>query len=86
MATLSLATLDEISSEYQSDVSALLGEHPNLTKQDIRDAVAAVDQWVEDNKASYNNALSVAARTNLTAVQKSRLLTYVVERRFKEGE
>ena len=86
MAILPSATLDEISSEYKSDVSELHEEHPGVTSDDIRAAIAAVDQWVEDNKASYNTALPTAAQTNLTATQKSRLLTYVIARRFQEGE
>lgn len=85
MAILPSAVIDEIDSEYQSDVSAERDPHAVL-KADIRAAIAAADQWVEDNKVSYNNALPVAARTNLTATQKSRILTYVIKRRFQEGE
>jgi len=86
VATLSIAILDEIDVEYQSDISALLDAHSGVTKSDIRSAITAVDQWVQDNKISYNNALPLAAKNNLTATQKSRLLTYVIKRRYQEGE
>ena len=54
----------------------------NLKKQDIRNTVDAVDQWIEDNTASFNAALPVAARTTMPAKQKAWLLTIIAERRF----
>lgn len=56
-----------------------------LTKDDLRAAVDAADTWANNNAASYNSALPVAARTNLTAAQKARLLAAVILRRFKTG-
>jgi hypothetical protein len=53
-----------------------------LTKQDLRAAVDAVDDWIEANAASYNQAIPQPARGQLTARQKSQLLMLVVTRRF----
>ena len=53
-----------------------------VDKNDLREAVDAADQWVSDNQVSYNLALPVTARSNLTQAQKARLLWFVVQRRF----
>ena len=53
-----------------------------LTKAQLRAAVDATDQWVEDNSASFNTALPVAVRTALTAKQKAILFSIVSLRRY----
>lgn len=55
-----------------------------ITKPEVRAAVDAVDQWIEDNKVSYNNALPTAAKNNLTAKQKSKLLRIVLRKRWQK--
>ena len=57
----------------------------SINKVDLRAAVNAADDWVNSNAASYNTALPAAARTNLTAAQKARLLAYVIMKRFRIG-
>ena len=54
-----------------------------LTKTQLRAAVDATDAWVEDNAASYNQALPAAARSALTTAQKTRLLMVVASKRFE---
>ena len=54
-----------------------------ITKAELRAAFNAADDWADANAAAYNSALPVAARTNLTAKQKARLLAYVITRRFE---
>lgn len=54
-----------------------------LTKADLQAAVNAVDDWIDANEASYNAALPVAARTNLTVAQKPALLVVVMLRRLR---
>jgi hypothetical protein len=56
-----------------------------ISKVELRAAIDAVDQWVDDNAVGYNQALPVAARSGLTATQKARLLWFVVKRRFEVG-
>ena len=53
-----------------------------VTKTDLRAAIDAVDQWIEDNKTSYNNAIPQPARAALTADQKALLLQFVTAKRF----
>jgi hypothetical protein len=52
------------------------------SKADLAAAVAAADQWAEDNAASYNSALPAAFRTTASATQKAALLGYVIWRRI----
>lgn len=59
-----------------------LRESVGLTKSDLRDAVDATDAWIDENAASYNSALPVAARTNLTAGQKALLMSCVALARY----
>lgn len=52
-------------------------------KADLRAAINAADQWIDDNAASYNSALPAAARTTLTAKQKARILVHVIRKRYE---
>lgn len=56
-----------------------------LSKADVRAAVDAADSWASSNAAAFNSALPVAARNNLTAGQKARLLAAVILRRYQTG-
>jgi hypothetical protein len=56
-----------------------------LTKHDLRNAVNAIDQWLQDNAAALNAAIPQPARAQLTTVQKSQLLTAVVRKRYLSG-
>lgn len=64
----------EISSEH---------EEIAILKSDVRATVDAVDDWAEANRTSYNNALPLAARNNLTAALKARFLSEVILKRFR---
>ena len=52
-----------------------------LTKDDLLAAVNATDTWIDDNQAAFNNALPDAAKTNLTAAQKTLLFMAVAAAR-----
>ncbi len=82
MATLPEADRTTIWSHFMKICSSL-SEKLNLTKSDVKEAVDAADQWVEDNQTSYNDALPLAARTNLNSRQKARLLMEIVKRRYE---
>lgn len=47
----------------------------------IKDAFAIVDQWVDDNQASFNNVLPEPFKSVATPEQKAMLLCYVVMKR-----
>lgn len=52
-----------------------------ITKTDLAAALAAADQWADDNAAAYNAALPTPFRTAATAAEKAMLLCYVIMRR-----
>ncbi|MGP4092934.1 hypothetical protein [Nonomuraea sp. KM90] len=54
----------------------------SFNKTDLAAAVAAADQWVEDNTVSYNQALPLPFRTSATTDQKAAILAYVLWRRI----
>lgn len=53
----------------------------SITKAELRAAVDATDQWIEDNSAAYNAALPQPARGAMSATQKTLLFVYVAMRR-----
>lgn len=53
----------------------------NVSKTDLRAAVDATDQWIEDNQAAYNSAIPQPARGSLSQAQKTLLFCYVAMRR-----
>ena len=56
-----------------------------ITKAELRAAVDAADQWVSDNQASFNSALPLPARSNLTASQKALILSFILQKRYVSG-
>jgi hypothetical protein len=78
-----VALLDEtarhrVSAAFQRDNT----EASPFAKSQLRAAVDAADQWVEDNQTSFNQALPVAFRTSASTAQKVMLLGYVLWRRI----
>jgi phage repressor protein C with HTH and peptisase S24 domain len=80
MAVLGSAALAGIARKIQRAWSDTR-ESTAFTKAQLAAAVAAADQWADDNAAAYNTALPAAFRNNATAAQKSLLLVYVIARR-----
>jgi len=57
-----------------------LGAIP-VVKADLRAAVDATDTWIDNNQASYNQALTQPFRGSASAAQKTLLLCFVAMRR-----
>jgi hypothetical protein len=57
------------------------GESMGFVKADLASAIDAVDQWIDDNAASYNAAIPEVVRTALTPGQKAELLYAVAMKR-----
>jgi hypothetical protein len=66
-----------VGNQYQRDQSTLCA----YTKPQLVAAVAAVDDWIDTNTTSLNNALPAAFRNAATAPQKALLYAYVFMRR-----
>lgn len=75
-ALLHQQVMSELSSQREGCLSV---------KVDVRATVNAMDDWVVANAATFNLAIPLPARTQLTASQKARLFSAVVLRRFVTG-
>jgi len=53
-----------------------------MTKQDLRDLIAAIDAWISDNATSFLQALPAKARQELSAGQLYKTFRYVIENRI----
>lgn len=54
----------------------------DLTKTELRAAINAIDQWIDDAQGSFNLAIPQPARGVLTAKQKAQLFFAVARRRL----
>lgn len=59
------------------------GENCSITKSELRDAINAVDQWVDENSSNFNSAVPQPARGALTTKQKVRILKLVLTKRYE---
>jgi hypothetical protein len=82
MAVLPDGDRQALHKAIMSDLSARR-ESLGLTKAELRAAVDAIDQWVDDNAISFNTAIPLPARTTLTAKQKVELFMSIVKRRWE---
>jgi hypothetical protein len=78
MAVLDATNRARTAAQWMRDNTAALS---GVTKVDLRAAVDACDQWIDDNQAAFNAALPAAARNGLTLTQKTLLFCYVAMRR-----
>lgn len=83
MALLTDTQRRELWAQFMSDVSAREEVFGALGKADIRSAVDAIDQWIEDNQTSFNSTVPLPARTELTAKQKLEIFKAILNERFK---
>lgn len=68
---------------FMRDVSLREEVFGQLSKHEIRDAVDAIDQWIDDNISSFNAAIPLPARNELTAKQKAEILCIITTRRWE---
>lgn len=79
-----MAALDEASRiEVWARFMRRNAEELGLTKQDLKDAVDAIDTWIDDNSTNFNNALPLPARTSLSQTQKVLAFVYVLDKRYE---
>lgn len=70
MAELSTEDREKINKGLMKYWSAVW-ELTEVSVQDLQAAVNAADAWIDSNQVSYNQALPLAARDNLTQAQKT---------------
>lgn len=81
MAIMSDPNRAAATATFMQDKSKLRELLAGVTKADLRAAVNAIDQWIEDNTTAFNTAIPLPARTSLTTQQKSDLFVIVLRRR-----
>jgi len=82
MATMSDAERKAVWETYNSTFSREARPIP-IKKQALRTAIDETDQWISDNEASFNAALSEPAKSALSKRGKAALLLFVIERRYR---
>lgn len=82
MAALSEQERANVWADFMRKLSLTNESLGAVSKADLRAAVDAIDQFLEDNATTINNAFPQPARANLTVPQKARLLAYVALRRW----
>jgi len=82
MTQLSEEQRRQIRNEFAVEASSVWEQLP-LAKADLRAAVDAIDDWVENNAASFNSAIPEPARSSLNHKQKVRLLYMVIKHRWE---
>jgi hypothetical protein len=85
MAVLSENARAELHAAFMREGDLLTETYGAMTKADLRAAVNAVDQFMEDNKGAMNNAIPLPARSEMTTKQKALLYVYVLQRRYLDG-
>jgi hypothetical protein len=81
MAVMTTAQRRSCWAELMSEWSRLQKPTP-FTKDVFLQGVEAIDDWISDNAASFNQALPVSLRTNLTKTQKTELFVFVLRLRL----
>ena len=57
-------------------------EDIGITKSELRSAINATDEWIDDNAASYNSSIPQPARGAMTEKQKTLMFMIVASKRF----
>jgi hypothetical protein len=79
MAVLSDADRAACHGQFMRDEAAPV---VGVLKADLLAAVIALDVFFDTNSTAINNAIPQPARAALTTAQKSRLVRYVIEKRY----
>lgn len=78
MAVLSAADLATVWSQMMSSGT---GEPMAVLKAELLADITAIDSWCDTNSTSFNNAIPLPGRTQLTAKQKALALSKVATMR-----
>lgn len=82
MAELTIQQKLELYSKF-SQLRSKYFEVVSCSKQDIKDAITALDQKFDADAVEWNQALPLPARQGLTIKQKAILMSYVALKRYE---
>lgn len=83
MAVLDKTNRSTLWAEFMRRISRESQGVGAMSKQELRAAVDALDDWIEANQAAINQAIPLPARSALTTKQKALLFFFVADRRFR---
>jgi hypothetical protein len=81
MAVLSDADRADVTTQCMQQMA---GPH-TILKADIRAAVNALDDWLNTNAPSANQALPQPARSAMSLADKALMNTLIVDKRYRTG-
>lgn len=55
----------------------------NINKQELKNAVTGIDNWIDTEQVNYNLSIPEPARTELTAKQKTQLFMEILKKRWE---
>lgn len=84
MALLPVADRTELAAEIQRDISNAR-ESTAALKADWRILVDALDDYLDSNAASINQAIPQPQRSRFTAREKALAMQFVISRRYLRG-
>jgi hypothetical protein len=85
MATMSVADMDELNQEVQSEISAARIEISGMGESDVRAFLEYCDSWADANQAGFNSGIPAPAATALSTALKSQGLSRTIEKRRVKG-
>jgi len=69
--------------DFMSEAGARRNVIDGLLKQDLREAVDAIDAWIESSIPDFNSAIPQPARSNLTSRQKLEIFLAIIKHRWE---
>lgn len=84
MAVMSARDREEAAAEWMRKMSRER-RGPSGTKSDAYNLTNAADQWISDNWAAFDAALTARVRGAFTRAEKAEALLFAIERRVKVG-
>jgi len=81
MAVLSDADRTEAALAFVRRIYVALAQRADCHSGQIKAAIDATDQWIDDNASLFNSALPAAFRNTATAEQKTQLFCMVALKR-----
>jgi hypothetical protein len=85
MPSLPYSAREKIWGEFNHDLSVDNSPVGSVTKQDLRAAVDALDDWITNSAPTLDEGIPEPARSALTPHQKTRLFMLIVAERYAEG-
>lgn len=83
MAVLPDEDRANITAKFMSDESITFEEFGDISKDGLRSTINAIDNWVDNNLVSFNQAIPEPCKSGLTQKQKARIFMGIVSRRWE---